>query len=142
MSDLAPSKFRTDLVQNFVEAADFIAEKGKPVVGKVQLLSDLKLAISYRKKYSVQFREGGDEGHNHFVSVLNYCYHTLKACPGGQGAAQKEADVKSIEEASSLDTGLFTNRFLELSMMDEEDDNKENDGNDEAEGVHVSRPPS
>lgn len=155
LESLAPHKFRTDLVQNFVDAVDHIVDdyanksRGKGLLRQWQdqLLADLKLAIQYRTKYSQQFYEGGDDGHTYFVTVLNYCYSTLKACrpedgptsqigeSGGQDGTATTADEKDTENTGRH----FTNAFAALSANDQ-DEGEEEMENDFDEAIEEDTP--
>ncbi len=135
LANLIPAKtFDLNLVNSFLDAADYISENDIPIDDSI--LRNLRLAISVRKKYAQNLVDGGDEGHSYFVLVLNYCLGVLKQCK--IVSRPKNDNSKKDDED---DSDEFCNRFDALSML-EDDEDEDSEGEDEDITSTRPEPPS
>ena len=95
----------------------------------VQIMDDLKTAISFRKRVMKSFYRGGDDGHYYFVEVLNYCWVTLKPLAylsSSSSAAQdrttsSQPNAHQHQSKNNTDNNNhdpISNRFGALSLED------------------------
>jgi hypothetical protein len=119
-SMVPPEIFQFDNVSALMSAAEYVAENDL-VASQPQLLDDLKVAISARKRVAMDIFDGGDEGHSYFISVLAYCWSVLAPKLPKQMKVSK-CKQPATDEASTRNRfeGLFLNG--EDSEDDEEDD--------------------
>jgi hypothetical protein len=105
-----PEIFAYDRVQSIMDAVDYVVEQ-KIAISSV-LLEDCRISLSFRKKYAKRIT-GGDEGHEYFILVLNYCFQSLKPLVP---RVQRKALKAKAEQVH------FTDLQLSDSEEDEEDD--------------------
>jgi hypothetical protein len=63
-------------VHTIMDATDYIVEHNMKV--NARFLNDLRFTIRVRKRVAQFQYDGGDQGHAHFITVLEYCWRVLK----------------------------------------------------------------
>jgi hypothetical protein len=116
LAALVPAEiFAEDRVQTIMDAVDYIMEQNIAISSL--LLEDCRISLSFRKKYSKRMDDGGDEGHEYFILVLNYCYQSLKPL------------VPKITQAAAKENARqFHFTDLDLSDSEEEEEKEGGDG--------------
>lgn len=110
LMDLVPSEiFARDRVQTLMDAVDYIVDQQQKI--DPQLLKDCRISMQFRKKFSKQFADGGDEGHDYFVLVLGYCFQSLR---------QLAPDIK--EERDQKNSKRFSFADLDVDSDEEDED--------------------
>ena len=139
LTKLVPAAiFKKDYVQSFLDAADYVNDNDVAV--DADLLSNLRVAISVRKKYSRRLEDGGDEGQAYFLLVLNYCLQVLKRCSSGKGSKVRKVadDIDDENKNDELPDETFFNKFGALSMdaadVEQESDSEAEDSSDDDNG--------
>lgn len=100
-------------VHDLVEAVDYLTEKNQRVVS-LNLLSTLRSAIRIRQRVTILYGDHGDDGHEYFSAVLQYCYQSLK--PLLKEDERKEFVMALTDE---VDANEMANEFEALAVDDE-----------------------
>jgi hypothetical protein len=59
-----------------MDAVDYMVEH--PIMIPFVVLEDCRSSLQFRKKNSKKMNGGGNEGHENFILMLNYCFRSLK----------------------------------------------------------------
>ena len=102
-----------------MDAVDYLA--GTDQVIETEMMMDLKIAILVRKKvakyYMATHTGGSDDGHEHFIQVLSYCWGKL--LPGSSSSTTMAEKRKSAPPDTNQP---IVNRFQDLVLGAEEED--------------------
>jgi hypothetical protein len=128
LAELVPHKiFAKDRVQTMMDAVDYIVEQNITI--SYLLLEDCRISLSFREKYAKKIiidGGGGDEGHEYFILVLNYCFQSLKPLVP---RSQRKAIQKKAKQF----------HFTDLQLSDDsEGETEEND--DQVSTTRVRKP--
>ncbi len=115
LAELVPDElFAHDRVQTMMDAVDYIVEH--QIMIPFIVVEDCRSALQFRKKYSKQMNGGGDEGHEYFILILNYCFRSLK--PLVHRATKTVEHVK--ENAKRF-------HFTDLELSDSEEETEQDE---------------
>ena len=134
LEQMVPSSiFEHATAQCLVDAVDYLHEQSQqqPLsppppsqIDLLQVMDDLKTAISFRRRVAKNFYQGGDEGHSYFVQVLNYCWITLKPIVYQSTIYSSSSSSRNPNNPNHPRNGVdpMVNRFSALSMEEVLDD--------------------
>lgn len=102
--------FVHDRVQTMMDAVDYAVENAIAIPSA--LLEDCRISLCFRKKYSKRLNGDGDDGHEYFILVLNYCFRCLKPL------VPKSSRTAGNEQAKRF-------HFTDLNLSDSEEEEEE-----------------
>jgi hypothetical protein len=94
-------------VQHLMIVADHMDNEGCTV--DPLALTDLKLTIRIRTRVAKSVFGGGDSGHKHFLTVLNYCWTVLVRLPRMGKQHDNDAEPTSSRGSQANHFGAFEN---------------------------------